>query len=70
MNVRSKFEVGERPWMMWENKAVQCMVTSIRIAVYSKTKVDIVYKIIVDSTHQEATEKMLFKSKRMLLRSL
>lgn len=69
MYLKLKYKIGERPWMMWENKAVQCVVQSIRIDVYRKVT-DVTYKIIVEGSHQDMKESMLFKSKRMLLRSL
>lgn len=69
MYLKLKYKIGERPWMMWENKAVQCVVRSVRVDVYRKDT-DVIYKIIVEGQLQDAKESMLFKSKRMLLRSL
>lgn len=55
--------------MMWENKAVQCVVHGLVIRVYRKVVV-VTYKIVVEGEHKEVDEKVLFKSKRLLLKSL
>lgn len=76
MEFKTQFDVGERVWLMKDNKPKEVIVSGIRVSYVNTNQDQIKYsaKNIVDSVrwfdHDNLFEDMLFKTKGELLKAV
>lgn len=71
MKIETKFNIGDKVWLMWNNKAVQSKVKEIFIGVEQKRISEgyaLEYRI--SEYHRALTSEELFPTKEELLKSL
>ena len=65
--VKTKYDIGDKVWLIYENKAVERIITQVQIIVNAQ-KAKVTYQLNHETTDYD--EYKLYTSKEELLKSL
>lgn len=68
MTIDTKFEIGDKVFLILDNKVVEKEITGVKLNVYSEDKIYESYFLNYEDVNYPAVS--LFKSKKELLKSL